>query len=73
MLNGSVSVRNQKAEELLKIERKAPVWCLAFVPEASAPSRSSQSTGGQSNATVAFDHADFLAVGSWEKTYSLYK
>jgi intraflagellar transport protein 122 len=72
LLSGLISVRNQKAEELLKIERKAPVWCLAFVPESSAPSRS-QSTGGQASASAAFDHADLLAVGSWEKTYSLYK
>lgn len=72
LLSGVVSIRNQKAEELLKIERKAPVWCLAFVPETSAPSRNQQS-GNQSSATVAFDHADNLAIGSWEKIYSLYK
>lgn len=71
-LNGLVSIRNQKAEELLKIERKAPIWCLAFIPETSVPSRNSQS-GNQTTSAAAFDHADNLAIGSWEKLYCLYK
>jgi hypothetical protein len=28
--SGVVSIRNQQAEEIQRIERKAPVWCLAF-------------------------------------------
>jgi intraflagellar transport protein 122 len=33
LLNGVVSIRNQKAEELLKIERKAPVWSWHLFPK----------------------------------------
>eukprot|EP01031_Cornospumella_fuschlensis_P035670 gene35670-43262_t len=33
MLSGLVSIRSQQGEEIMKIEKPAPVWCLAFVPD----------------------------------------
>lgn len=73
MLNGMISIRNQQAEELLKIERKAPIWCLTFIPEPQVPQRptNNNSNGNVSNSLL--DHSDNLAVSSWDKDYVLYK
>jgi intraflagellar transport protein 122 len=83
-LNGTVSIRSSKAEELMKIEKRAPVWCLAFIPEPQATSRvhhaqignnSSNNNNNNNNNTggANFDHADNVVIGCWDKTYSLYR
>lgn len=81
MINGLITIRNQQAEELLKFERKAPIWCLTFIPEPQGPSRPANPTanssgnnssgGGGNNGLL--DHADNLAVSTWDKDYILYK
>jgi hypothetical protein len=71
MLNGMVSLRNQQAEELLRFERKAPIWTLAFVPEPQAQGRTASASGSTTNSLL--DHADNLAIGCWDKTFSLYR
>lgn len=63
LLSGIVSVRNQKTEEVHRIERKAPVWCLAFVPN----------TLTKTPSTPGSSEGDLLAVGCWDKTLTLYK
>jgi hypothetical protein len=77
MLNGLISIRNQQAEEILKIERKAPIWCLSFIPEPQGPQRTANTTGNNNansaNANSLLDHADNLAVCTWDKEYVLYK
>lgn len=66
LLSGIISVRNQKAEEIHRIERKAPIWCLTFVPN-TTPGKVA------SGATVASLETEVLAVGCWDKTLSLYQ
>ncbi len=71
MLSGLVSVRNQQAEEVLHFERRAPIWCLAFIPDfAPPPAKPTPAAGG---AAAAESFSDLLAVGCWDKTYSLYR
>lgn len=72
LVSGVISVRNQKGEEVHRVERKAPVWCLAFVPS-TAPA--SKVVGANSPAATAGQSGDLemLAVGCWDKTLSLYK
>jgi hypothetical protein len=72
MLSGQISVRNQPAEEIVRFERKAPIWCLAFIPDFAPPA--AKPTGAAAGApTVGSDSSDILAVGCWDKTYSLYR
>lgn len=95
MLNGMISLRNQQAQEVQRIERKAPIWCLQFIPDTSGYGASGgtlkptsllslqqqgQGTPGQGGATPgaaavssAAETSDLLAVGCWDKTYSLYR
>ncbi len=76
MINGMISIRNQHAEEVLKIERKSPIWSLTFIPEPQSPQRTNSSSSAGNNATAGnslLEHADNLAVGCWDKTYVLYK
>ena len=70
LLSGIISVRNQKAEEVHRIERKAPVWCLAFVPS-TLPGKASSSSA-QGGAGIGAE-GDMLAVGCWDKTLTLYR
>lgn len=80
MLSGLISVRNQQAEEILRVERRAPVWCLVFIPDLSPP-KAQQNSGANGAAAGApgqngaggQDIRDLLVVGSWDKIYSLYK
>ncbi len=46
MLSGQISVRNQQAEEIMRFERRAPIWSLVFIPAASAPAPASSSSSG---------------------------
>lgn len=92
MLSGVISIRNQQAQEVQKIERKAPVWCLQFIPDTSGygagggnlkatsllsiqqQQQGGQAAGGASNAAASgTENSDLLAVGCWDKTYSLYR
>eukprot|EP00598_Pedospumella_elongata_P006620 CAMPEP_0184976768 /NCGR_PEP_ID=MMETSP1098-20130426/7662_1 /TAXON_ID=89044 /ORGANISM="Spumella elongata, Strain CCAP 955/1" /LENGTH=1432 /DNA_ID=CAMNT_0027499697 /DNA_START=50 /DNA_END=4348 /DNA_ORIENTATION=+ len=45
MLSGQISVRNQQAEEIMRFERRAPIWSLVFIPDASSPAPASSSSG----------------------------
>lgn len=70
MLSGLISVRNQQAEEILRFERRAPIWCLAFMPDfAPPPTPKNAGAGGP----APQESSDILAVGCWDKTYSLYR
>ena len=87
MISGLISVRNQQAEELLRIDRKAPVWSLVFIPDTSSPAApaTGASKGGQGTTIGAApgatqggsaaggENKDLLVVGCWDRTYSLYK
>eukprot|EP01038_Epipyxis_sp_PR26KG_P005400 gene5400-7484_t len=80
LLNGTITLRNQQAEEIQKIERKAPVWSLLFIPDyftvkAAAPgvATSGNFTQQGSAPSVVSELTDALAVGCWDKTFSLYR
>jgi len=89
MLSGQVSVRNQQAEEIMRFERRAPIWSLVFIPDASAPAPASSSGAGTKGQGTTIGAApgttqgggassgdvnrDLLVVGCWDRTYSLYK
>ncbi len=73
LLNGLITIRNQQAEEVLRFERKAPIWSLAFIPEQQMPARSGGAATGSGGGNALLDHSDNLAVGCWDKTYSLYR
>ncbi|RYG66034.1 hypothetical protein EON64_10660, partial [archaeon] len=71
MLSGLVSIRSQQGEEIMKIEKAAPVWCMAFVPDQGGGTKTA-SKGGDP-VIAALEHADNLAIGCWDRTYSLYR
>ena len=88
MLSGLISVRNQQAEEILRFDRRAPVWSLVFIPDTTPPpstgTKAGQGTaigaaagatqGGAAGATAdSANLKDLLVVGCWDRTYSLYK
>ena len=87
MFSGLISVRNQQAEEVLRFDRKAPVWSLVFIPDTTVPAGAASTTAGRGTAIGAGpggtqggpDGAgggsarDLLVVGCWDRTYSLYK
>ena len=61
--SGQISLWNQQAEEILCIERKSPIWCLAFLPNLDSKATSSSNS----------NEGDLLVVGCWDKTLSSYK
>lgn len=93
MVSGVISIRNQQAVELQRIERKAPIWCLQFIPDSgygtgggplkatSLLSLQQQQGQGQNTPnpgqgaapSAGAESSDLLAVGCWDKTYSLYR
>ena len=78
MLSGMISIRNQQAQEILKFDKKGPVWCLSFIPDTTpqkttVPNMQQQTSQLPGNTSSSGDSNDFLAVGCWDKTYSLYK
>lgn len=75
LLSGVVTIRNLKAEEVIKIEKKMPVWCLAFIPEQQGPTKTNQggTPGNFPTNSSGPDYADNLIVGCWDKTYTLYR
>ena len=62
LLNGSITLRNQDGEETHRIDRKAPIWCLSFIPNTLPSKTGSVNTEG-----------DMLAVGCWDKTLTFYR
>ena len=70
MQNGIISIRSNQAEEIQRIERRAPVWCLAFLP--GAPVTSSNRPPGSPTATENAEN-DLLIAGCWDKTVSTYR
>jgi hypothetical protein len=70
MQNGMISIRSNQAEEIQRIERRAPVWCLAFLP--SVPVHSSNKPPGSPTAAEN-QETDLLIVGCWDKTVSTYR
>jgi len=72
MMNGWVSIRNAQSDELHHIERRAPVWCLEFVPSMGNASGSQKPGAGNSSPSGGGDN-DLLVVGCWDKTLSLYR
>jgi len=68
MQNGHVSIRNMKTEEISRIERTMPVWCLTFAMGIVT----TPSSGGKGNPTTTTD-MEVLMVGCWDKTVSAYK
>ena len=72
MQSGVISIRNQQGEETHRLERRAPVWCMIFIPgTGSVQSASKAAAAG--GATQAVVDGDILAVGCWEKTLSMYR
>jgi len=68
MLNGMISIRNQQAEETHRIERRAPIWCLTFIPN-TIPGKA----GGTSQGSASAGEGEMLAVGCWDKTLTMYR
>ncbi len=58
--SGTISIRNQRADEVYKIDKGNSVWCLAFLPD--MPSSKGHTT-----------ESEILVVGCWDKTLSMYK
>lgn len=75
MLSGLVSIRNQQGSELLKIERKAPIWCLSFISDTqvSRPTNLPKDNTQGNSTNNLLSQADNLVVASWDKVFSLYK
>ena len=74
MINGWISIRNAASDELHHIERRAPIWCLQFVPGSPpAPTAQGKAAGGGSPSGGASQDSDLLVVGCWDKTLSLYR
>ena len=73
MLNGVISIRNLLAQEIMTIERKAPIWCLTFIPETAPVKTGHSMVGGPAGGAGSNEVHDSLAVGCWDKTYSLYR
>lgn len=69
MQSGVISLRNQQGEETYRIERRAPVFCMVFVPGVGG----AVSKGGASPTSGGFIDGDVLAVGCWDKTLSMYR
>lgn len=66
--SGVISIRNLKTEEISRIERTQPIWCLAFaIGIVTTPS-----SGGKGNPLSTTD-TEVLMVGCWDKTLSSYK
>ena len=64
LITGIITLRNLDSEETHRIERKAPVWCLSFIPGAVASKTSAGAAGAEN---------EMLAVGCWDKTLTFYK
>lgn len=70
MQNGLISIRTNQAEEIQRIERRAPVWCLSFLPGIPPPANSK---GVPGSPTSDSSETDLLVVGCWDKTVATYR
>lgn len=65
--NGIITVRSNKSEEICRIERNAPVWCLTFAMGIVS------NTGGKAGPGASTIDTEVLMVGCWDKTVSSYR
>jgi WD40 repeat protein len=73
MQNGTISIRNQSdGAETHRVDRRAPVWCLAFVPN-FAPVITKSSGANANQAPPQGVENDILIVGCWDKIMAFYK
>jgi intraflagellar transport protein 122 len=63
--NGCISIRKPSGEEVQKIERKAPIFCIKFLP----PSTLQRNAENTSTSSLDIE----LVVGCWDKTLSTYR
>jgi len=66
LLNGQITLRNLDSEETHRIDRKAPVWCLTFIPN-TVPTKTATGTA------VVPSEGEMLAVGCWDRTLTFYR
>lgn len=71
MQSGVISIRNQQAEEKMRVERKAPIWCLSFIPNYGTGGKGAQ-VKGTSQGLNAIEQ-DTLIAGCWDKSLLIYK
>ena len=67
--SGVISIRNPQADETHRIERRGPIWCMAFIPNSVGSSSSSSKAPAANGQT----ESEVLVVGCWDKTLSLYR
>ena len=72
MQSGVISFRNQQGEETYRIERRAPVFCMVFIPGVGGSSGSKAAAAGSPSSAGSVD-GDVLAVGCWDKSLSMYR
>jgi hypothetical protein len=72
MQSGVISLRNQDGEEIHRIERRAPVFCMVFIPGVGGSGGSKALPSGSPSNAGAMD-GDVLAVGCWDKSLSMYR
>jgi intraflagellar transport protein 122 len=74
LLNGWIMLRDSHGQELHRIERRAPIWCLQFISGGgTAPITLGNKGNGSPNNPLNNVDTDLLVVGCWDKTLSLYK
>jgi len=71
MQSGVISIRNQQAEEKMRVERKAPIWCLSFIPNYGTTGKGAQTKGTSQGLNTP--EQDTLIVGCWDKSLLIYK
>ena len=67
--NGMITVRTNKSEEICRIDRTAPVWCLTFAMGIV----SNSGNGGKAGPGSSTIDTEVLMVGCWDKTVSSYR
>ena len=72
MQSGVISLRNQQGEETYRIERRAPVFCMVFIPGVGGAGGSKAAAIGSPSNAGSVD-GDVLAVGCWDKSLSMYR
>ena len=65
MQSGLISIRNAQTDETHRFERKAPIWCMAFLPNQPVNSKLAPPVGPP--------ESDTLVIGCWDKSISFYK
>ena len=67
--SGLITIRNAQCEETHRIERRAPIWCLAFLPNPVVSAK----LAAPANPAGAPAESETLVVGCWDKSLSFYK